>query len=137
MADWELLMRRKDNVHPDSEKDKGSYKQGDIVEIKPAGFTWGNREDPRLFADPKKCNFVILRVTGVTKTLDEMKAWLVSHYDGGDDGQKLPTRRRLWGFLINDVPQSLFDELRDNGVAVRTWNQVRTFIKNKVTQETE
>ena len=41
---YEILVKLGDNVLPDPEADKGSFKEGDIVMIKPAGYLWGKEE---------------------------------------------------------------------------------------------
>ncbi len=41
---YEILVKLGDNVLTDPEADKGSFKEGDIVMIKPAGYLWGKEE---------------------------------------------------------------------------------------------
>ena len=51
---YELLIKVGDNVHPDPDVDaRGSFKDGDIVVVKTAGFSWTTRE---------RQEFVIVRV---------------------------------------------------------------------------
>lgn len=58
MAD--LLIRARDNTHPDPVKDfRGSYKRGDIVVIKPSGWHWGSEETK---APKDGGGFVIVRL---------------------------------------------------------------------------
>jgi hypothetical protein len=60
----ELLIKAVDAVHVDVEKDRaGCYKKGYIVDIRPDGFLWGNKEQLPKFvivkcpeATPEECN---------------------------------------------------------------------------------
>jgi len=40
----ELLIRNRDNINPDVDKDRMSYKRGDIVEGRPDGANYGKNE---------------------------------------------------------------------------------------------
>ena len=45
LNEYELLVKLGDNYYPDPDEDaKGSFKEGDIVVVKPAGFNWSQNE---------------------------------------------------------------------------------------------
>lgn len=119
----EILIKAISVTNSDAAKDlRGCYKRGDPVVIKPDGHEWGAEE--RL---PK---FVVVRITGVT--VAQVEKYLQAHEIDG-----VVQRRRLYRLLLDDVPLAIRNQLRDTGFVEVTFQQVRNFIQNKVTQATE
>ncbi len=130
----ELLIRRKNKADPDPVKDQMLYKKGDIVVVMPDGHEWGRMEDPALHPDGVAgCGFVIVKVAGVTATPEKIAKWLgvIKDIEG------TMTKRRLWEVMTDDVPTSIRNKLRDDGVASVTWTQLKNYIRNKLTDERE
>ncbi len=110
----EFLIKAQNATHPDATKDaRGCYKRGDVVTVMPDGHAWGN--DERL---PK---FVVVKVPGV----DYVRARKYI-----EEGASV---RRRFRVRVDDVPLTIRNQLRDNGEATVTWNQLRGFVRNKET----
>ncbi len=64
----ELLIRLKDNTHPDAVKDRMCYKRGDIVVVMPDGHQWGSAEGLPDFA-----------VIRTDRTVGQMEKFIAVH----------------------------------------------------------
>lgn len=125
----EILIKAVDAAHSGSEKDKrGCYKRGDPVVVMPDGHEWGKEE--RL---PK---FVVVKIPGLpVATAKKYIQPFLGLPDG--KGSRLIVRRRLFRFQLDDVPNSIKQELEDTGEVTVTMSQIRNYIQNKDTLETE
>lgn len=111
----EVLIKAISASHSDPVKDlRGCYKRGDIVVIMPDGHSWGAMEGLP--------NFVVVKIPGVSHTAAQK-------YLAGTEGQL----RRNFHIRVDDVPNAIRQELRDTGETTVSWQQVRGFIRNKVT----
>ena len=130
----EILLRRKSKTDPDPIKNERLYKRGDIVSIRPDGQEWGRMENPDLHPDGVDgCGFVIIKVPGVMPTQKTMDKWL-GQASGSNESM---VKRRLWGLMIDNLPVSIRNELRDEGSVTVTWNQIKNYMRNKLTDERE
>ena len=117
MAD--ILIKATDSTHSDPVKDeRGCYKRGDIVEA---------FEDGKMQTPPVGSPFVLVRVIGLTKA--QANTYIYSHEDA--EGNAL--KRRKFKIRVDDVPQTIKDQLRDNREVTVTLAQIKSFIRNKVT----
>jgi hypothetical protein len=136
MADIELLLVRNDK----GSNDACDPRRGDIVHVLEVPATWGRREDPRsgFFADPADCPFVLLQVTGCPYTAAEALAkWTVVDYDNPDTENKTIVRRRKWRVIVDSAPTGVKNKLSRDGFTSINWNQIKSLVENKRTQETE
>lgn len=108
----ELLVKASDATNPDPAKDqRGCYKRGDVVCVRPDGHEWGRLEGlPR---------FVVVKVPGVSVAAAE------SHLESS------PTRRRTLGISWADLPAGVRTQLQTTGTVTVTPAQIATFIKRK------
>lgn len=125
----EFLIKAIDTAHSDPEKDKrGCYKRGDFVVVMPNGHEWGKEEGL-----PK---FVVVKIPGLS--VEAAKKYIQSEEGEPDaDGNRPILRRRLFRILIDDAPSTIKQQLMDTGEVTVTWEQVRNFVKNKLTGLTE
>ncbi len=133
----ELLIKRQANyTHSDPVKNKrGVYQRGDIVVVMPDGHPWGIEEHPltTTYNPPK---FFIVKIPGIT--VAQAQKYLHPETDGVDaEGDPIPVTRRLWRIRADDVPQWVKNEIQNNGEVTVTWNQIKTFIRNKKTGQDE
>jgi hypothetical protein len=133
----ELLIKAISANHSDPIKnEQGCYKRGDIVDVRPDGFGWGNSEGLP--------NFVRIGVTGVDAS--SIKNFMVSHYGmtgiqgvtGLFETRQVVLKRRLWNVLLDDasMPQTIKDSLNSTGRVTVTKDQIQGFVQNKSTSET-
>jgi len=117
----EILLKAKNNVNPDPELDKMSYKRGHFVAVMPDGHPWGKKE----------ClpDFVILKVPGVSVTAFEK--YLESKVDLTDSARPVMLSRRINKLDIDatTIPKSIRDSLKNNGVATITKTQILDHIR--------
>lgn len=132
----EILIRAKNNAHPDSTKDRrGSYKKGYPVVIMDDGHEWGNEETLP--------GFVILKIPKIPKA--KVQKYIEPELDGNEDIY----RRREWQIRWADLPQGAKDRLANDGELVikataaytgtydYTWTQVKSFFRNLRTNQDE
>ncbi len=116
----ELLVKAIDATHPDPVKDKqGCYKRGDVVVAMPDGHKWGKEE--RL---PK---FVIVKIPDLS--IASAQKYIQEEVDGKGE----PITRRLFQVEIDKTPLELRNELETKGEAMVLWNNIKGFVKDKVT----
>jgi hypothetical protein len=130
----ELLIKARNAQHDDPDTDRrGSYKRGDVVVVMPDGHQWGAKEGLP--------NFVKIKIPG----LDHVAiAELASEQDEDDAGQPYyepgsailaegPVlsiyRRRRWRILVDNIPVTIRNKLRDTGEATVTRAQIRNYVK--------
>ena len=121
----EILIKATNSSHVDPEEDKKHWKRGDIVVIQEDGHEWGNLETLP--------HFIKVRIQNVP--VDTARAYVAEHLD--DLGVR--ESRSLFRLLVDaqTLPQWVKDSLRDTGMVTVTWNQIRTYIQNKKTGETQ
>lgn len=134
-VDVELLLARNNSAHADN------CQRGDIVNARPASTGWGLYEDPRLGHLPLASDYayVILAITGVPRATIQLvkERYLAPNSDDENTPNEVVVDKRKWQALIDDVPQGMFNKLRDDGFASTTWNKVKAYIRNKRTGEVE
>lgn len=136
----EILIKAVDATHVDPVKDqRGCYKRGDPVDIRPNGFEWGRLEalPP---ADGGK--FVRVRISDVTPA--QVETYLTNRWGialnvsetetVGED--VVVTRRRALRVLVDNLPANVRNQLRNTGFYETTWSAIKSFVQNKLTSET-
>lgn len=118
----QLLVKSSEVTHPDPAKDRLKYKVGDVVEV--VG-------DAKMLNIPQPEPFWVVRVSGIARE----QALKYMQSEVGADGNV--TRRRLYHVSFNSLPPSLRDRLRGDRYLETSWNQIRSFIRNKMTGSTE
>lgn len=101
---------------------RGCYKLGDVVQV---------FEDGTPFVNPPAPPFYIVEITGLSKALAEK--YTQPQVDLTDPENPIMVRRRKYGIVVADLPAAVKDALLTNRYVKRTWTQVRTYIRNKVT----
>lgn len=119
----ELLIKVISAVNPDPIKDqRGCYKRGDIVDVRPDNFEWGKEEGLP--------TFVKVKILGLA--VSTVKQFMESEVG---DGFVIPletvVRRRKWNVLVDNVPAQIKQTLLTTGEVTVTLTQVRNYIKNK------
>lgn len=124
----ELLIKAQDNTHADPVKnERGCYKRGDIVDVRPDGFAWGKEEClPR---------FVVVKIPGLDHA--KVRHFIEAHFDTTNPDAPVLMKRRKWNVLMDaaKLPAWVKTSLRDTGSVTVTVAQVRNFIQNKITLE--
>jgi hypothetical protein len=124
----ELLVKAIDVTHKNSVKDKaGCYKRGDVVVVMPDAHEWGNEE--RL---PK---FMMIKIPDLS--VKDARKYIKSEIDDTDPENKIIITRRLFGVMIDDTPPAIKDSLNNDGEVTVNWSQIKSYVKNKVTEVVE
>lgn len=119
----EFLIKAVSVTHSDPDKDtRGCYKRGDIVDIRPNGFAWGKEEGL-----PK---FVVVQVSDVSVAAAK------KYMDPERDTNGFMTRRRIYRVLVDSVPNAVKIALRDTGRYETTWDAIKAYVHNKITDTT-
>jgi len=129
-----LLVMAVSRTHADPVKDqRGCYKRGDIVEVLD-----DSKHDGDIVANPIAPPFVLVRITGVTQAQIErlMESHTVEEIVDGQTRQRV-VRRRKYRVDVDDVPAGILAQLRDNRYVEVTWAQVKSYIRNKITNTVE
>ncbi len=133
----ELLIMKADKVHDDPAISANHcYKRGDIVQVVPDGYSWSRKERKSTYAN---CAFFLLRIPGLSvadanKFMDEDRESLTDEQKR--DNKPLMLKRRKWRTLLDTMPVSVRSALDDTGEASAKFEDIRTFIENKSTNET-
>jgi len=130
----ELLVKRQANyTHSNPDKDRaGVYKRGDVIVAMPDGHGWGIEEHPLTTTYSPPRSFIV-KIPGIT--VAQANKYLRPEVDDVDPS-KIKTRR-LWKIEADLVPQWVKTSIATTGEVTVTWNQIKTFIKNKKTGDTE
>ena len=137
----QFLVRNVDSTSPDPEEDRrGSYKRGMVVVVAPDSHVWGAEETKAAWIaagrDPAQWHghFVLFRVPSVT--MEQVLALTTSQVtdDSGtlltsEDGIPLVFRRREYRLLLDNLKNSIKDELAANGEVTVSVSDVRNAIK--------
>lgn len=133
----ELLIKAVNATHADAGKDqRGSYKRGDIVDVRPDGYEWGRLE---LLPPAQGGVFVIVAIADVT--VDQVRNFVQNRWGCQPDGphvdaNKQTLRRRKVQIDISSVPAGVRNTLNQTGRYQTTWSAIRQFVKNKLTADT-
>lgn len=123
----ELLIKARNAQHADPDKDRrGCYKRGDIVVVMPDGHAWGAKEGLP--------NFVKIKIPGlnhetVRELIDEQQEDDAGNPLLDNEGSPLTFRRRRWRVLVDSIPTTIRNQLRDFGEVTVTRAQVRNYVK--------
>jgi hypothetical protein len=123
----ELLLKARNAQHADPDIDRhGCYKRGDIVVVMPDGHQWGTKEGLP--------NFVKIKIPGlnhetVRELIDEQREDDAGNPLFDDDGQPILFRRRRWRVLVDSIPTTIRNQLRDFGEVTVTRAQIRNYVK--------
>lgn len=142
----EILIRAKNNTHPDPEVDRrGCYKRGMPVVVMPDGHQWGLAE--------RLPDFVVIKlplvpVESVLKYLEPQRI-----QNGFEDDGTTPRyevyRRKLWKIRVNDLPAAALNKLVTDGeLTIKanpsytgeydyTWAQIKSYFRNLETDTDE
>ena len=125
----EILFMAIDRTHADPAKDaEGCYKRGDPVVVMLDGHEWGKEE--------RLPTFYLVKIPGLA--VETAKKYIVPFYGIPDGtGDRLTVRRRLFRLLIDDVPNSIKQQLKETGEVTVTMTQIKNYIQNKNTLATE
>ncbi len=125
----EILIKAVDAAHNDPEKDRqGCYKRLDPVVVMDDGHGWGKEE--------RLSKFVVVKIPDISKA--QAKKYIQPILGIPDaDGNRPVIRRRLYHFQLDDMPSSIKQRLKDTGEVTVTMAQIKNYIQNKDTMETE
>jgi hypothetical protein len=143
----EILVKAVDATHPDPVKDqRGCYKRGMFVAVKPDGWEWGALERLPQFAIIKIPTIPVATVEKYMASVSET-VWVEMPLDfnpAGGEWKERVTRRRRWQLRWADLPAAARNKLQDTGQLVikagsyggaydYTWPQVRGYLRDLVT----
>lgn len=118
----ELLVKARDNAHPDPVKDRaGCYKAGDVVVVRPDGHPWGREEGPP--------QFVIVKLAGVP--VADVARYTAPEMNAAAPGEVLT--RRLYQFSLSTLPAAMRDALEKDGALTMTKASALAVMRNKAT----
>ena len=124
------MIKYTDNTNADPAKDVMCYKRGDIVQVLD-----DTAHDGDLVSNPITGPFMLVKVLGLTKEQAE-KYMSQDETDTVDaEGKTVRTinRRRLYKLRLDDVPLAIRNQLINFKYIEVTLNQVRNYVRNKVT----
>lgn len=119
------LIKATDATNPNPTKDAMCYKRGDFVELFPPGTS---------YVVPVAAPFCLLDVTGVSLTVEEIKA---RYQQSVVDADNNPTRRRMYYVNLDTLPVANRNALATNGYTLIGWNRLHSSVINKVTGQAE
>lgn len=124
MAEFLVFLRT--NTHPDPVKNqRGCYKRGDIVVVKPDGWPWGSQETLP--------DFIRVKIPGLEVDTAEK---YIRHEDDllSLDALGNPKRltRRRYRVRIDDVPAAIRSRALSTGEVTVTWDQIKGFVRHKL-----
>ena len=142
----EILVRAKDNIHPDPDIDRESYyKSGHVVVVMPDGHSWGRME--------RLPEFFVIKIP--TISVLSLKKYTDEHQVPSDiintDGTRKPKtyQRRRWKIDMDKIPPPVLKKIFTDGeITIKasptysgeydyTWNQMKRFFRNHETDEEE
>lgn len=124
----QVLVRLKSNTHQDALKDeRGSWKRGHPVAVRPDGATWGRLE--------RLPDFAVLEFPGVavSKLLRYLGGDVVP---GTETARPVTLRRSLWRVRVDDVPAAIRTKIVATGRLVVgaggdvSWTAFRAYLHN-------
>lgn len=127
----ELLIKAVDATHDDPEKDqRGCYKRGDIVVVRPDGWGWGTQE---VIPPASGGLFVVVKITDVTPA--QIRRWVKNNWSDDIEGNS-DTRRRRVRIDVHLLPVGVRNTLNNTGTYSTTWSAIRQYVRNKLTDAT-
>lgn len=125
----ELLVKWADNAHPDPAKDeRGCWKRGDVVVVKPDGHVWGKEE---LRAPDVGGRFVVVRIQG------DLPEATIGHLLAPEHDPFVPrvrTRRRAAHLDLDAIAPAMLTVMARTGTITLTASAVRSRLVSKVTR---
>jgi len=120
-----LLIYDRNNTHADPVKElAGCWKRGDIVEVMDDSVVDG-------VANPIMPPFILVHVQDVTR------AQALKYMDAQRDQSGAIMRRRLYRVLVDATPQQIRNAIGADRYVSVTWPQLRSYVQNKQTGQTE
>lgn len=127
----ELLVKAVDATHSDPVQDAACYKQGDVVLVKPDGWSWGALE---ILPPAQGGKFVVIKITDVTP--QQVINWVKNNWDCVMDAfDESNAKRRRVRIDIDLVPNGVKSTLNQTGVYSTTWSTIRNYVRNKLTND--
>jgi hypothetical protein len=124
----ELLVRATNTELSDTAKaSRRAFRRGDVVLVMPDGHAWAANELNNPDNGRALC---VLKIPGVT--VAQVQKYLAEWWD--ESGQQARRRYRL---VIDELPNALRNQIRDQGFISRTWPQIRGFVEDKLTLQRE
>jgi hypothetical protein len=116
----EILIRAKDNINPDPELDKMTYKRGYPVCVMPDGHSWGRAEGLP--------DFIVLKITDLS--VEQAQQYIEHKVINAQTANQQIVGRRKFKFDIDAsaLPQRIKNQIKD-GVVTVTKAQILNFIK--------
>lgn len=132
----ELLIKAVNATHSDPAKDaRGCYKRGDIVDVRPDGFSWGALE---ILPPASGGKFVRVQITGAT--VAQVRNWCINNWGmditSSETSATEVLRRRFAQVTVDSMPNNVRNQLNNSGFYSNTWANIRSFIRNKITNAT-
>jgi len=104
--------------------------KGDIIAYHDTGWAWGAKELKALDQGGQYC---VLRITD--KTVAQAKNYVQQHRGPGGEIDVITKRR--WKVLMDTIPQVVKNACQTQGYYATTWDMVRQYVYDKVTDTTE
>lgn len=121
-----LVIFGRNNTHADPVKNaRGCWKLGDVVDV---------FDDDKPVVRPPAAPFYVVKITGVTKA--QVEKYLAPEtravtVEGREEIEVL--RRRLYGLSVADIPAAIRNQLQTNRYVEVSWEQIRQYVRNKLT----
>jgi hypothetical protein len=124
-----VLILMKESVFSDPEKEARKFDRYDPVTIKPDGWVWGVNE-----CLPK---FACIDIPGVS-VADAAKYLLANTVNDATvfAGYRI-VKHRLWNIEVETIPTAIKNQLKTTGQVTVTLAQIRGYIRNRVTGNTD
>jgi hypothetical protein len=118
----------------------GNSIRGDIITVRDNGWTWGGELHPLTATRFKPPRFFIVKAPQIA--FAQAEKYMQPEEEDYIDPEKPGTSRRpltfrRWHLLVGNLPQSIKNKIRDEGEVTVTPNQIKPFIRDKVTEQTE
>jgi hypothetical protein len=152
MADFEVLVRALEPLEPETggtteqnnknvEINKGRYRIGDVIMVRPTGWGWGAMEskvawDASSYTGPFPGDFYIITMTDVDITQDALTAALEEvDWDITDEGLEteviVKNARRKNKFDYPNLPTPVKNTLATDFAYTVDWSTVKSYLKKK------
>ncbi len=113
--------------------------KGDFITVRDNGWTWGGELHPLTATRFNPPRFFIVKVPTLSVSLAEKYVERETESIIEEDGEVYNRRTifRKWHLLVDNFPQLMKDKIRDEGEVTVTPNQIKPYIRDKVTGQTE
>lgn len=129
----ELLVKAKHTLYGDVEKQKGIWRRGDVIDVRPDGFEWGRQEYKANWIASGETPESWHGQTFLVKIPGVAVAKVETILEGEDDESGKILRRRKKYLAVDATPQQIKDKVGNDYEITVTPLQIKNFLRDKDT----